>query len=376
MRLIIERDAALKALARVQGVAKSKPTIPITANVKIEAGAAEVVFTTNNLDQQAVASAKASVEAPGVITVEARRLYDIVRAFPEGGQVLLSYKDDGVRLTAQCGSARYQIPTLPADTFPQFSNQEQAAGGPMERDAFRRIVQRAQFAMSTEETRYLLNGLHLHVATLDERLCLIAAATDKLALAQVFCPATDAFDDFPPVTLPYASVGEILRFLSDAPETIELYASVSVLEIRTDAAELATKTIDGVYPDYVRVIPVTNPVRLALDVDLMQASINRILLVADGKARTVRVTLSAEQLQLSARSEDLTGGEVHDAVSITYAGPACEFGLNAKRVKDVLSLIQGENAIFAFSEDPTANPVLVTDSADPDCRYVLTQHRA
>lgn len=375
MRVLIERDAALKALGRVQSVAKPKGAIPITANVRIETGATEVVFTTNNLDQQAVGCAKATIQEPGSVTVEARRLYDIVRAFPDGGEVLLSYKDDGVRLTAQCGSARYQIPTLPAGSFPQFSSLENAAGGVIERDALQRLLSRASFAMAVQDTKYLLHGMHLHVGMHEDALHLAAAATDILVLAQVMCPAPEGFEEFPGIILPFEAVAEALRFLADAPELVEIRANASLFEMRADGAELATKTVDGIYPNYVYAIPQANPVRLKLDVETLQACINRVLLVADGKSRTVRVALEAERLVLTARSEDLTGGEVRDEMPIEYAGPACELGFNARRVKDVLGVVKGENAFFHFAEDPTQAAVLVTDSADPDCRYVLTLHR-
>lgn len=374
MKLVIERDAALKALGRVHGIVKSKNTIPILSNIKLEAGATTLCLTTNNLEQQASDSVAAQVESPGATTVEARRLFDIVRAFPSGGQVALEFLEGDSRLIVKCGRSRYQLATLPAGDFPQFPCLERAVGGALERDLLKRLLQRTRFAMSADDTRYLLNGVYLHVLQSEGELWLTAAATDGKSLAEAMARAPATFEELPAIILPAPAVDEVQRLLADAGEQIEIYATSTLFELRCGSAELTTKVIDGAYPDYRKVIPKTNTVTLPLDVDLMQACIARVLLVCDDKDRSVRFGLAPESLSLSARSAE-GASQVTEEIGVTYDGPPCDLGFNAKRVKDLLAVITGESAVFAFGADPKSEPALITDSADPDCRFVLTLHR-
>jgi len=374
MKLIIERDAALKAVGRVHGIVKAKNTIPILSNIKLETGATSLCLTTNNLDQQASDSIAAQVESPGATTVEARRLFDIIRAFPSGGQVALEFLEGDSRLIVKCGRSRYQLATLPAGDFPQFPCLERAVGGALERDLLKRLLQRTRFAMSGDETRYLLNGVHLHIVDTHGQFWLTAAATDGKSLAEAEAIAPAAFENLPAIILPAPAVDEVQRLLGDAGEQIEIYATSTLFELRCGTAELTTKLIDGAYPDYRKVIPTANSVSLPLDVDLMQACIARVLLVCDDKDRTVRFGLAPDALSLSARSAE-GASQVTEEIGVSYDGPACDLGFNAKRVKDLLAVITGENAIFAFGADPKAEPALITDSADPDCRFILTLHR-
>lgn len=376
MKLVIERDALLKALARVHGVVNAKHTIPILSNVRLDAGSVSLCLTANNLDQQSADSLSAQVEAPGSVTVEAKRLLDAVRAFPSGGQVKLSLAEGDGRLVVQCGRSRCLYPTLPAGDFPQFPSLKTGKGGEIDRSDLLRLLKRTRFAASTDETRYMLNGLHLHVRH-DEAgaLRLTAAATDGKTMAVCDMLAPAGFEEFPTITLPAVAVDELKRLISDGEGPVELVATRELVELRCGSAELTSKLIDGVYPDYRKVIPATSPFEAVIDVDLLQACVNRALLVCEDKDRTVRLAFSGDTLALSARGSD-GASQVNDEIGIRYVGADCDLGFNAKRLKDVLGKINGENATFALAPVEQALPALITDSADQDVQYVLVLHRA
>lgn len=374
MKLHIERDAAVKALGRVQGVVKPKGTIPILTHVKLESGATTLCLTTGNGDQQASASAPANVARPGSIAVEARRLFDIVRAFPSGGEIRMELTEGDPRLTVHCGRSRCLLATLPAEDFPQYPSLENAAGGVIDSADLKRLLMRTRFATSSDEvTRPVWSGVFLHVADRDGAPWLTAVGLDGKVMGIAEIPAPAGFESFPPIILPGSAVDEIQRMLGDAESTVELLASDTLAEVRSGHSDFTTKLVDGPYSEYRNALPADNPVVVPLDVDLLQACINRALLVSDDKYRTVRFGLAPDRLTISSRAE--AGDQITDDIEIAYAGPAADLGFNAKRVKDLLAVITGENAICAFSANPKDGAVLVTDSADPDCRFVLTQQK-
>lgn len=375
MKLLIERDAAVKALGRVQGVVKPKGTIPILTHVKLETGATTLCVTTGNGDQQASANASANVIRPGSITVEARRLFDIVRAFPTGGEIRIELTPDDDRLIVHCGRSRCLVATLPAEDFPQYPSLDNAAGGVIDSADLKRLFARTRFATSSDEvTRPVWSGVFLHVADREGSPWLTAVGLDGKVMGVAEIPAPAGFETFPPIILPGSAVDEIQRLLGDAESTVELLASATLAEVRSAHAEFTTKLVEGPYSDYWRALPADNPLIVPVDVDLLQACINRALLVSDDKYRTVRFGLTADKLSIFARSIE-GGDQITDDIEIAYAGPDADLGFNAKRVKDLLAVITGENAVCAFAANPKDGAVLVTDSADPDCRFVLTQQK-
>lgn len=375
MRLTIERDAALKALSKVMGVVKGKPDTPIGGHVLLSALATSLSVTTTNGDQQAADCATAKVEQPGRTTVDARRLHDAFRNLPEGGEVLLSLAEDATRLTVKCGKVRVTLGALPADDFPQFPTLDSAVGGALPRDELRRLLTRTRFACSSDATRPELGGTYVHVREHGGTLWLTAVGLDLKILAMVDTQAPAHFEGFPGTILAAPFVEEVSRLLPEGPDVVELYASETLSEFRSGSTEITSKVVEPPYVNYHHAIArADGKLIVSIDAEALVTSVNRALLVADDRYRTVRLALSADLLTVSARSPQ-AGDEVSDQVVIDYAGPVADLSFNANRIKSLFSVIRGENAVCAFDEaDPKSKPILITDSADPFCRYVLTQN--
>lgn len=374
MRLLIERDAALKVLSRVMGVVKSKPDTPISGCVLLTAMTTTLTVATTSGDQQALDCADARIEEPGVTAVDAKRLHDVIRNLPEGGEVLLTMAEDATRLTIKCGKVKATIGALPADEFPSFPSLSGAAGGALPRDELRRLLTRTRFACSNDTTKPEWGGSFIHVREHDGVMWLTAVGLDGKILAMADMQAPVHFTGFPDTILAGPFVDEVARLLPDAPDSVELYASATLSEFRSGSTEVTSKVIEPPYPNYVRAIPHGNDLVVRIDAGDLVAGINRALLVADDKYRTVRLGLSPDRLTISARSPT-AGDELTDEVEIEYAGPAADLSFNASRTKSLLAAIKGENAFWAFHPgNPKAKPVLITDSADPFCRYVLVQN--
>lgn len=377
MKLIIERDHALKALTRVQGAvkAKGKDVAAIWSHVKLEAGATTLCMTTGNGDQQASDTAPADIIAPGSTTADARRLYDIVRAFPSGGQVLLEIGEGGTRLIVKCGRSRCLLPTLPAEDFPQFASLGRASGGQIEAHELKRLLHRAGFVRGELETRPIWSGVFLHLVERDNDVWLTAVGTDGKCLAMVETLAPVGFEAFPAIILPGAAVDEFQRLLGEANGLVELMASDTLAELRCGTADYTTKLVEGPFStSYAQAIPYANPWVTPIDVDLFQACLNRALLAVDDKYRTVRLGLDGGSLTITGFSTD-NANEVSDQIDFTYDGPPSAMAFNGKRLKEILGVITGENAVLAWGETPSAGTVLVTDSGDPACRYLIIPQR-
>lgn len=375
MKLLIERDHALKALSHVQSVAKGKGSVPILANVKLDARDGGLTFTANNTDIQASDTARADVSEAGATTVDASRLFGIIRAYPSGGQVKLEVQPDS-RLAVACGKSRYLLATLPAEDFPVFAGLEDGQGGMIERDVLSRLLTRTRFACSQLDTQYLMTGIWLHTTDDDGPARLLAIGTDKVSMALAETPAPEGFTVSPGVLLPGAAADEITRLLGSADDFVELRFTRTLFELTCGPTEIVGKLIDlnGTgWLNWPAAFDQGDQFAAKIDTDLMQACIGRVLLASDDKLRTVDMAFGDGALTLDAQAE---GGEVclSEAIDVDYDASRRSIRVNAKKIKEVLGHIQGDFATFHVP-DKAGNAVLITDSKDAGCKYVVVQHR-
>ncbi len=268
MKATIERATLLRCLSHVQSVVERRNTIPILSNVLIEASAdGTVKIMATDLDLQVVESiAAVSVESAGAITVSAHLLFDIARKLPEGSQVGLEAADN--RMTVKAGRSRFQLPTLPRDDFPVIVEGDLPTSFELPAEVLAELIDKTRFAISTEETRYYLNGIFLHVAE-DDAPVLKAAATDGHRLARYTLARPDGAEGMPDVIVPRKAVGELRKLLDEALDgNVEIDLSASKIRFTLGGeggVVLTSKLIDGTFPDYSRVIPTGNDKLLKLD---------------------------------------------------------------------------------------------------------------
>ena len=367
MKFTIERAALIKALGHVQSVVERRNTIPILSNVLLSADRNGVSFAATDLDMEIVDFAEAQVDTPGQITAPAHTLYEIVRKLPEGAEVELRYTGEDPRLQISAGRSKFNLPVLPAGDFPVMSSDGLAQRITLDTNALIRLIDKTRFAISTEETRYYLNGLYVHVVGEGAGQQLRAVATDghRLALAEMLAPVGAAGS--PGVIVPRKTVQEVRRLLEDAGETVELQLSASKVRLQFGRASLTSKVIDGSFPDYMRVIPRDNDKMLTVDVALFAAAVDRVATISAEKSRSVKMAIEPGRMTLTVRN--MEAGQAVEELEAEYEADRFEIGFNARYLLDVAGQIQGEAAEFRFA-DP-ASPTLVLDSSDPGVQYVL-----
>ena len=372
MKLTIERAALLKALGHVQSVVERRNTIPILSNVLLSADGHGLAFSATDLDMEIVDETPARVTGEGQITAPAHTLYEIVRKLPDGADVELKYMGEDPRLSVTAGRSRFNLPVLPSGDFPQMTRDGLSDKLAIEADALIRLIDRTRFAISTEETRYYLNGLYLHTVSEGGVTKLRAVATDGHRLALAEMPAPEGAAGLPGVIVPRKTIAEARRLLDDAGESVDV--RISAAKVRFDfagedgqGAALTSKVIDGAFPDYVRVIPRDNTKVVQVDVKLFAAAVDRVATISAEKSRSVKLAIEPGKLTLTVRN--MEAGQAVEEVEIDYDGDSFEIGFNARYLLDVCGQIGGEGMELRFA-DP-ASPTLVIDPSDDGVKYVL-----
>ena len=367
MKLTIERAALLRALGHVQSAVERRNTIPILSNVLLSAERDRLTFSATDLDMEIVDEAPAQVDQPGQITAPAHTLYEIVRKLPEGADVSLAFTGEDPRLTVQAGRSRFNLPVLPAGDFPVMSAEGLSGSFMLDVGDLIRLIDKTRFAISTEETRYYLNGLYLHTVMQDGEARLRAVATDGHRLALAEMPAPEGAMGSPGVIVPRKTIQEARRLMEDAGNEVEL--SVSQAKVRFDfgRAALTSKVIDGSFPDYVRVIPKDNQKIATVDNALFAAAVDRVATISAEKSRSVKMSIEPGKMVLTVRN--MEAGQAVEELEIEYNDEPFEIGFNARYLLDVTGQIGAENAELRFA-DP-ASPTLVLDPSDRGVQYVL-----
>ena len=280
MKFSIERAALLKAVAQAQSVVERRNTIPILANVLIEAQDSDVRFRATDLDIEVVDRADAQVERAGATTVSAVLLHEIVRKLPDGSLVTLT--DDGAkgRLTVEAGRSNFSLATLPKEDFPVMATSEYSSNFSAPAVVLRRLFDKSKFAISTEETRYYLNGVYMHISDSDGGKVLRCVATDGHRLARIDAELPSGAAEMPGVIVPRKTVGELRKLLDDDEAKIAVSVSETKIRFATPDITLTSKVIDGTFPDYTRVIPQGNTRKLEVDAAEFAKAVDRVATVS------------------------------------------------------------------------------------------------
>jgi DNA polymerase-3 subunit beta len=374
MKATIERAALLRCLSHVQSVVERRNTIPILSNVLIEAaGDGAVRITATDLDLQVVENlAAVSVEAPGAITVSAHLLFDIARKLPDGSQVSLETADN--RMTVKAGRSRFSLPTLPRDDFPMIVEGDLPTSFEIGARTLAELIDRTRFAISTEETRYYLNGIFLHVSE-DPQAVLKAAATDGHRLARYTVPRPDGAEGMPDVIVPRKAVAELRKLLEEAIDgNVEIDLSASKIRFTLGGeggVVLTSKLIDGTFPDYSRVIPTGNDKLLRLDPKSFWQGVDRVATIATEKTRAVKMALDQDRVTLSVTSPD--NGTAAEELAADYRSEGFEIGFNANYLKDILGQIEGDTVELHLAD--AGAPTLIRKDDQSPALYVLMPMR-
>ncbi len=369
MKATIERATLLKALGHVQSVVERRNTIPILSNVLIEAtseGTLRLMAT--DLDLQIVEQVAAAVDQPGAITVSAHTLFDIARKLPEGSQVQLAAAEGKMLVAA--GRARFNLQTLPKDDFPMIAEGELPTKFELPAETLKQLIDKTRFAISTEETRYYLNGIFFHVQD-EGSPVLKAAATDGHRLARVTIARPDGAEGMPDIIIPRKCIGELRKLLDEVDGSVGISLSATKIRFGLGTAILTSKLIDGTFPDYNRVIPTGNDKLLKIDPKSFMEGVDRVATIASEKTRAVKMALDKDKITLSVTSPE--NGTAAEEVSGDYGAAGFEIGFNARYLLDILGQIDGDMVEVHLAD--AAAPTLIRENDKAAALYVLMPMR-
>ncbi len=371
MKFAIERAALLKAVAQAQSVVERRNTIPILANVLIEAEGDQVSFRATDLDIEVVDQAPAKVERAGATTVSAVTFHEIVRKLPDGALVTIT--DDGAsgRMSVDAGRSNFSLTTLPKEDFPVMATSEYEANFAAPAPTLRRLFDKSKFAISTEETRYYLNGVYMHVSDLDGKQVLRCVATDGHRLARIDADLPEGAGAMPGVIVPRKTVGELRKLLDDDEAEIAVSVSETKVRFATPGITLTSKVIDGTFPDYTRVIPSGNTRRMEVDAAEFAQAVDRVATVSSERSRAVKLALDEDRLVLSVNAPD--SGAAEEELGVAYNDEGLEIGFNAKYLLEIASQVDRENAVFLFNS--SGDPTLMREGNDETAVYVVMPMR-
>lgn len=369
MKLTIERSALLGALSHAQNVVERRNTIPILSNLQLVAESDKLSLTATDLDLAMVETVSADVQQTGGTTAPAHILHDIVRKLPDGAQIELD-STDGNRMTVQAGRSNFALSCLPREDFPLMADDELPYEFMLPALDLRRLIEKTRFAISTEETRYYLNGIFLH--TPEDAPVLRGVATDGHRLAHVEVPIPSGAAGMPSVIVPRKAAIEVHKLIEAGDVTVNIALSDSKIRFSMGNTVLTSKLIDGTFPDYQRVIPVANNKILEVDCKGFKAAVDRVATISSEKSRAVKLAVNENAVVLSASNPEQGSGT--DEVPATFNGDeVMEIGFNARYLLDITNQVEGENVVFDLSDG--ASPTIIRDPADQNALYVLMPMR-
>lgn len=371
MKLTIERAALLRSLNHVQSVVERRNTIPILSNVHFNAENGQLALTATDMDLAIVESVDAASENGGTTTAPAHTLYDIVRKLPEGAQIELDATGDNDQLILKSGRSRFTLQTLPTADFPQMTDGDLPTVFTLPADELRMLIDRTRFAISTEETRYYLNGIYFHKADADGIPVLRVVATDGHRLARVEMPLPNGADGMPGIIVPRKAVSELRKLIDETEDDVEVALSDTKIRFTFGSVVLTSKLIDGTFPDYDRVIPDGNDKTLEVDCDDFAAAVDRVATISTEKSRAIKLSVDSGNIVLSASSPE--SGTASEEIEVDYSQGPIEIGFNARYLLDIAQQIEGANAQFVMAD--SASPTIVRDTDDPTSLYVLMPMR-
>lgn len=371
MKFVIDRSVLLKSLAHVQSVVERRGTIPILANIKLEATPDSLALTSTDMDIAITERVPAKTGNVGATTVPAHTFYEIVRRLPEGAEVEITKDSKDAKVTLRAGASRFSLSCLPVEDFPVMDEGSLTHHFSITAAECSALIDKTRFAISTEETRYYLNGIYLHVAGDGAAAVLRSVATDGHRLARVEVALPAGATGMPGIIVPRKTVAELKKLIDEAAGNVQIALSETKIRFTAGNAVLISKLIDGTFPDYDRVIPTANNKIMEVSAKTFSQAVDRVSVIASEKTRGIKLHVEKGKLTLSASSAE--SGTASEEVEVNYAAEAIETGFNSRYLLDMMQQIEGDTAQFVFAD--SVSPTLVRDSADVGSLYVIMPMR-
>jgi DNA polymerase III subunit beta len=367
MEIVVRKNDLLRELQLFQGIVERKNTIPILANVLMDAKGDEVHFLATDLEVALRSKCAATVVKPGSLTLPAKKLYEIVRSLPDT-DVRIAEDKSGVKVAADRFDSRMQ--TLPREDFPTLPESGGTPGATLERNAVKEMVAKTQFAITGEDTRYFLNGAQFVLRP--ESMSLVATDGHRLALVTASRDGKGGGEESKAI-LPKKTLGELARLLGESDGDISYERGENHLFFGVGGRLLISRMIDGQFPAYERVIPKGNDKHIEFDRDRLTSAVKRVALLSNERSRAVKFQIEKGKVDVTSSSPEL--GEAMETLTVDYSGTPLQICFNAQYVLDFLAAVATDVVSLELKDEVSQAVMKPVGAEGYDYTYVIMPMR-
>jgi len=361
MRFTLQREAFLKPLAQVVNVVERRQTLPVLANFLVQVQNGQLSLTGTDLEVEMVSRIAVEDAQDGETTIPARKLFEIIRALPDGSRITVSQTGD--KITVQAGRSRFTLATLPSNDFPSVDEVEATERVAIGEATLKELIERTAFAMAQQDVRYYLNGLLFDLR--GDALRTVATDGHRLALCETDLAKPSGSKR--QIIVPRKGVTELQRLLEGGDREIELEVGRSHVRVKRDDVTFTSKLIDGRFPDYEAVIPIGADREVKVDREALRASLQRAAILSNEKYRGIRVEVSPGNLKISAHNPEQEEAQEEIEADTTVSDLA--IGFNVNYLLDALSALRDEEVIIQLRDSNSS--ALVRESSSEKSRHVV-----
>ena len=378
MELVVRKSDLLRELQLFQGIVERKNTIPILANVLLEADGKEVRMLATDLEVGLRSRCEAVVGKPGSLTLPAKKLFEIVKALPES-DIRIEQDKSGVKVAAERFDSRMQ--TLPREDFPTLPDATGAWSATLPRESLRTMIPKTQFAITGEDTRYFLNGALFVleagamslVATDGHRLALVQVPREAGKKGKAAAAKDSSGSDDIRVILPRKTLNELQRLLSEGEDDVRFEKGENHLFFEVGGRVLISRVIDGQFPAFERVIPKNTDKKIDFDRDRLTSAVRRVELLSNERSRAVKFQIDRGKVEITSSSPEL--GEAHEVMMVEYEGAPMQICFNARYVLEFLSAVETDVVSLAFKDEMSQAVMTPVGAEGYDYTYVIMPMR-
>ena len=364
----------LTALSHIHGIVEVRHTLPILSNIILKAENNELIISSTNLDIYCSDKVDAEISTPGETSVSAVTFFEIAKRLPPGSEVQFDLNDTQNEIILKCGRSKFNLSTLSTDDFPIISESDLSINFVMSAEELIRMIDKTKFAISSEETRYYLNGIFFHKAERNSINFLRAVATDGHRLAQYDIPLPQGAEEMSGIIIPKKTILELRKVLDDAESDINISLNENKIKFSFSRLKIVSKVIDGTFPDYTRVIPQNNDKNFKTLNKELKGAIDRVSAVAineEAKSKAIKISVENNKIHLSVVSQ--SKGSAREEIDVNYNGTNVDIGFNARYLTDICNEIDGEEVSISLLD--SVSPAIILDQTDENLFFVLMPMR-